>query len=81
MIINAENYIGKKMDWNEIEKLFPDCYVALDDYYTDGHKTTGVLLYVCTTQKEMTAALKKWAAQGIILHRRYTTESKELNGF
>ena len=80
MIIKAEKYLNTKMDWKDIEKLFPDCYVALDDYYTNGHYTTGTLRYVCTTQKEMTEELKKWAAKGIKLHCIYTTESEELNG-
>ncbi len=80
MIIEAKEHIGKKMDWTEIEKLFPDCYVALDDYHTDGHKANGILCYVCTTQDEMTEELKKWASKGKKLFKIYTTESEEYNG-
>ncbi len=80
MLKEAEAYIGKYMDWKEIETLFPDCYVALDDYYNDGHITKGTVMYVCKNRKEMTQELKLFSERGIKLHSIYTTESKELNG-
>lgn len=80
MLKEAEEYIGKYMDWKEIESLFPNCYVALDDYYNDGHITRGTLKYVCKNRNEMTSELKRCLERGIKLHSIYTTESKELNG-
>ena len=80
MIGQAKEYIGKKMTMSEISKLFPECYVALDDYFTDGYNTTGILIYVCKSQDEITDVLEDYANKGKKLYKRYTTESKEFLG-
>ena len=80
MLDGVESYIGKHMEWTEIAKLFPNCYVALDDYYNDGHVTKGTIRYICKNRKEMDMEIKSLVAQGIRPHSIYTTESEELNG-
>ena len=80
MLKEANAYIGEYMEWRDIEKLFPDCYVALDNYYNDGHITKGTIRYVCKDRMEMNNELKKYLDRGIRLHSIYTTESEELNG-
>lgn len=80
MLEQAKDYIGEEMEWDKIKQLFPDCYVALDNYYTDGWKTKGRIIYVCKDRKEMHRELKEWAAKGKLLHSIYTTESEEING-
>lgn len=80
MLKAAEEYIGKEVDLNEMGKLFPDCYIAVDKYHTDGHTSSGVLIYVCKDQKELNPILIQYAKDGIKLNCTYTTESKEWNG-
>lgn len=80
MVLDISKYENKKLTWQEIEEAFPNCFVALDDYCETGQQTTAVIRYACTTQKEMTDELEKWAARGILLYRTYTTESMEFNG-
>ena len=80
MLENAREYIGRTLSWKDIERLFPECYVALDDYYSSEDGVTAKLVYVCKNQKDMLDVLKKYAANGNLLHTRYTTESMEWNG-
>lgn len=80
MVEGAEKYIGKTMDWNEIVSLFPDCFVALDDYKSTKAKTTAKLVFVCKKEDDMIDILEKYAENGNKLHTSYTTESEEWNG-
>ena len=33
---DKDDYIGKRLSWNEVVNLFPDLWVTLEDYiYTD----------------------------------------------
>ena len=57
--VDAKNYIGKKMRWNDVVELFPDCWIALTDYgYDETGEREGVLEAVCTEQ-HMVDAMKK----------------------
>ena len=80
MLEETKKYIGKTMTWEEIANLFPNCYVVLDEYHSEGHIVTAKLVFVCKKQEEMTDILKQYASNGTLLHTRYTTESKEWNG-
>ena len=80
MLEEAEKYIGKTMNWEEIERLFPNCYVALDNYKSEGHNVTATLVFVCKRQNEMLSTLKEYASRGNKLHTRYTTERKGWSG-
>ena len=80
MLNEAEPYIGKKVNLEKIGELFPECFIAVDKYHTDGHTSSGILVYVCKDQKELNPILVQYANNGIKLNCTYTTESKEWNG-
>ena len=46
-----EQFIGKKLSWNEVKALFPHRYVVLDDY--DEASSTGILLYVTEDRSDL----------------------------
>ena len=65
----------------EIRRLFPDCYVALDKYKIKDGKSSGVLIYVCKTQKELNPILLEYANKCIKLSCTYTSEQKGMIGY
>ena len=78
---SADEYIGKNMDMQQLRSIFPDAYIALEDYSTDGYSSRGVLRFVCDSQMEMLRLLQDWTSHGNKkLYYTYTTESEELNG-
>ena len=80
MVEGAEEYIGKTLNWSDIVDLFPNCYVALDNYVSSAGKVTAKLIYVCKEQDDMTDLLVEYANKGNKLHTRYTTELKDWDG-
>ena len=80
MTNTERQYIGKKLQWEQIIKLFPESYVALDEYKDEGDIITGIVMYVGKTKSEMMPVLKEWADKGNKLNCIYTAESMELNG-
>lgn len=76
MLKEAEGYIGKKMDLMKIRSLFPDCYVAVDEYKIEAGSSSGALIYVCKDQRELNPILIDYASKGIKLSCFYTTEEK-----
>ena len=81
MLKEAERYIGKKMDLMEIRKLFPDCYIAVDEYKIEGDTSSGVLVYVCKKQRELNPILVEYANKGVKLNCTYTTENRGMTGY
>ena len=75
MIGSQKEYIGKRLDWDQLSTLFPDRFVALDQYRDDGHSVSGVLVFVGKTRQEVTPVLREWADKGNKLSCLYTTES------
>ncbi len=76
---NVEQYLGKKLSWAEIQYLFPESYVALDDY--NEINLTGTLVYVTKDNDELWDYLADFVKKnGRQLRQFYTTESSEYNG-
>lgn len=81
MLKEAKKYIGKKMDLMVIRNLFPDSYVAVDEYNIEGGASSGVLIYVCKNQRELNPILIDYSSKGIKLSCFYTTEKKGMTGY
>ena len=46
------------MDWDEIIKKCPDCWVGLSNFKNDSNKIEGVVKFVCRTEEERSNVVK-----------------------
>ena len=79
--IAMNEYIGKRMTWEELQSTFPDSFVALDDYKDNGTTVSGILMFQTKKKEVLWNFLAEYAKNNKKkLKHLYTTESMELNG-
>lgn len=72
-IMAEDKNIGTRMDWKDIAKTYPDCYVGLSDWINTGKTIIGILKYVCRNDEERLNNMRTSTENGEGLFWAYTT--------